>query len=55
MLLAVECSVMIYVDTRRDFWNFGATTRKFLLTCALLGLPVAIVSALAGSLTNRYA
>ncbi len=47
---SVMCSVMIYVDTRREFWNFGATTRKFLLTCALLGLPVAILSALAGSL-----
>lgn len=47
---AVMCSVMIYVDTQREFWNFGATTRKFLLTCLLLGVPVAVLSALGGSL-----
>jgi DMSO reductase anchor subunit len=42
---AVMCSVMIYVDTQRDFWSFGATTRKFFLTCAVLGIPTAIISA----------
>lgn len=44
-LVAVMCSVMIYVDTRREFWSLGVTTRKFLLTCAVLGIPMAILSA----------
>lgn len=48
-IASVMCSVMIYVDTRREFWNFGATTRKFLLTGVVLGLPTAILSALVGS------
>ncbi|HTN74939.1 MAG TPA: DmsC/YnfH family molybdoenzyme membrane anchor subunit, partial [Pirellulaceae bacterium] len=43
---SVFCSVMIYVDTRRDFWTFGATLRKFLLTGVILGLPIAVLSAL---------
>jgi Fe-S-cluster-containing dehydrogenase component/DMSO reductase anchor subunit len=34
---AVLCSVMIYVVTRRDFWSFGSTLGRFLLTAALLG------------------
>jgi DMSO reductase anchor subunit len=44
-IAAVMCSVMIYVDTRREFWSLGVTTRKFLLTCAVLGIPMAILSA----------
>ena len=33
----VLCSVMIYVFTRREYWSFGRTAGKFLLTSALLG------------------
>lgn len=36
-LLAVGCSVMIYVSTRREFWSAGNTAGRFLLTTALLG------------------
>jgi formate dehydrogenase iron-sulfur subunit len=30
--------VMIYVFTRREFWNFGRTGTRFLLTSAVLGI-----------------
>jgi DMSO reductase anchor subunit len=35
--VAVYCSVMIYVATRRDFWSFGNTAGRFLLSTTLLG------------------
>ncbi len=37
-LLGVFCSVMIYVFTQRQFWKFGQTATKFLLTCPILGI-----------------
>ena len=37
-LAAVFTSVMIYVDTRRPFWNLGLTNGKFFGTALLLGL-----------------
>jgi Fe-S-cluster-containing dehydrogenase component/DMSO reductase anchor subunit len=37
-IVAVLCSVMIYVRTRREFWSFGATTSRFFLSGAVLGL-----------------
>lgn len=37
-VIAVLCSVMIYVRTRREFWSFGNTASRFLLTGAILGL-----------------
>lgn len=37
-LAAVFTSVMIYVDTRRPFWNLGLTNGKFFGTSLLLGL-----------------
>lgn len=48
-LLAVLCSVMVYVDTHRPFWNFVDTNQKFMLTAAVLGLPVALLFALASA------
>lgn len=36
-LLGVFCSLMIYFDTRRAFWNAAQTTTKFFGTTALLG------------------
>jgi formate dehydrogenase iron-sulfur subunit len=36
-IVAVFCSVMIYVITRREFWSFGSTFARFFLTAALLG------------------
>ena len=36
-LVAVWCSVMVYVDTRRPFWSLSMTAGKFLGTMLLLG------------------
>jgi formate dehydrogenase iron-sulfur subunit len=46
-LLAVFCSVMIYVDTRRPLWTPFSTAAKFLLTAAVLGIPTALLVSLA--------
>lgn len=37
-LLGLACSVMIYVDTRRDFWRLGHTAPRFFGSALLLGL-----------------
>jgi Fe-S-cluster-containing dehydrogenase component/DMSO reductase anchor subunit len=34
----VFCSIMIYVFTQREFWSFGQTATKFVLTSAVLGI-----------------
>jgi Fe-S-cluster-containing dehydrogenase component/DMSO reductase anchor subunit len=39
-LLGVYCSVMVYQDTRRQFWRGGPTAVKFLCTSLLLGAAV---------------
>jgi formate dehydrogenase iron-sulfur subunit len=39
----VVCSIMIYASTRRAFWNPAYTGVKFLLTCLVLGVPVALL------------
>ncbi len=58
-LAGVACSTMIYASTRRPFWNAGYTAVKFFLTCAVLGIPIALcmrlgVTALASeSATNE--
>ncbi len=40
--LGLVCSVMIYVDTRREFWRFAQTAPRFFGTAALFALaPVA--------------
>ena len=36
--VGIFCSIMIYVFTKREFWSFEATTTKFVLTAALLGI-----------------
>jgi formate dehydrogenase iron-sulfur subunit len=48
-LAGVVCSTMIYASTRRVFWNPAYTALKFLLTCLILGLPVALLIQLAAS------
>lgn len=48
-LVAVFTSVMIYADTRRPFWNFRYTARRFFGATLALGLTVlAIATAAAG-------
>lgn len=42
-LLGILCSAMIYVSTRRAFWRAALTIPKFLLTGAILGLPIAML------------
>jgi formate dehydrogenase iron-sulfur subunit len=37
-LVAVYCSIMVYVDTRRAFWRWSLTAPKFAGTVLLLGL-----------------
>ncbi|MFV0442767.1 MAG: DmsC/YnfH family molybdoenzyme membrane anchor subunit [Planctomycetaceae bacterium] len=36
--LGLVCSAMIYVFTQREFWSFGRTLTRFLLTAGVLGL-----------------
>lgn len=36
--LGVFSSIMIYVKTGREFWGFGTTTSKFVLTSVILGV-----------------
>ncbi len=37
-LLGLYCSVMIYVDTRREFWRFAQTAPRFFGTAAVVAL-----------------
>ncbi len=37
-LLGIFCSAMVYVVTGREFWSFGLTMAKFLLTASVLGI-----------------
>jgi DMSO reductase anchor subunit len=48
-LLAIVCSMMIYIDTRRAFWGPLFTVTKFLGTCLVLGVPVALLISLAAA------
>ena len=52
-LLGVFCSVMIYVDTRREFWSASRSGTKFFGTVLLLGAAVALV--LAGESAGAFA
>ncbi len=49
----IFCSVMLYVFTKREFWNFTHTMIRFFLTGALLGLTATWFSILLiGQLTH---
>ncbi len=48
-LVAMACSIMIYVDTQRAFWSPLRTTIKFLGTALVLGIPVALLVSLAAA------
>ena len=47
--LAVCCSIMVYVDTRRPCWRLPLTSAKFLLTTLVLGIPTALLILLVGA------
>ena len=42
----ILCSTMIYVFTRREFWNFAQTVTRFLLTAVVLGCAATWLSLL---------
>lgn len=48
-LAGVACSVMVYASTRRPCWNGGYTGLKFALSCAVLGIPVALLIEMAAA------
>ena len=55
-VVAVFCSVMIYVFTQREFWSFTQTATKFYLTSAILGIAATWLSILLlGTLFNNPA
>ncbi|WP_231741037.1 dimethyl sulfoxide reductase anchor subunit family protein [Thalassoglobus neptunius] len=45
--VGVLCSVMIYVFTKREFWNFDRTLIRFLLTSVVLGVATTMLTAFA--------
>ena len=52
-VIGVLCSVMIYAKTRRPFWSGTRTASKFMLTCIVLGLPIALLVSLAACYWNH--
>ena len=48
-LAGVLCSVMIYVDTRRPYWNASRTSVKFFLTTLVLGIPTSLFISIAAA------
>jgi DMSO reductase anchor subunit len=46
-VFGVVCSSMIYAATQRPFWSFPRTAAKFLLSAAVLGLPLVLLVDLA--------
>ncbi len=42
--LGLFCSVMIYVETRREFWRFANTAPRFFGTAVVLGLASALAA-----------
>jgi DMSO reductase anchor subunit len=52
-LLALGCSMMIYIDTRRAFWNPSFTVTKFLGTSMVLGLPTVLLISLVSAAVSH--
>ncbi len=46
-LIGVLCSVMVYRDTKRPFWDTNLTTIKFLMTMTILGFVMSLAISLA--------
>lgn len=56
--VGVFCSAMIYVFTKREFWNLERTLTRFTLTSAVLGIAtlwttIALMDAVLGNTTSR--
>jgi len=45
-LLSVYCSIMVYVDTKREFWSLGKTTSKFMGTVFIGGATTLLITSL---------
>ena len=45
-LISVFCSIMVYVDTKREFWSLGKTTSKFIGTLLLGGATTILITSL---------
>jgi DMSO reductase anchor subunit len=41
--IGILCSVMVYRDTKRPFWDNDMTTAKFLMTMCILGLTTGLL------------
>ena len=52
-IVAIFCSVMIYVDTRRPCWSLSLTAAKFSLTALILGIPISLLILLVGAATSN--
>jgi formate dehydrogenase iron-sulfur subunit len=52
-LAGVACSMKIYADTRRPFWDAIVSGPKFFGTALVLGLPAALLICLAATLCSR--
>jgi DMSO reductase anchor subunit len=51
----VMCSAMVYVATRREFWNPWYTASRFVLSAGVLGPAFALLIALFSAWANHYA
>jgi Fe-S-cluster-containing dehydrogenase component/DMSO reductase anchor subunit len=52
-LIGIFCSVMIYVFTKREFWSFGRTGYKFMMTAAVMGVAGTWFSLVVIGLTSQ--
>ncbi|VAX36746.1 Molybdopterin oxidoreductase, iron sulfur subunit [hydrothermal vent metagenome] len=51
-VFGIFCSVMVYKDTRRPFWNHPATTVKFLLTAGITGFATILLASVLFALVH---
>lgn len=51
-ILGVVCSALIYASTQRPYWHWSFTLPRFLLTGLILGVPAALLIALAAAEIN---
>ena len=51
-LVGIFCSVMVYRDTKRPFWDNHLTTLKFFMTTGILGFATVLLTSLIFSLVQ---
>ena len=52
-VVGVFCSVMLYHDTRRAYWQFGHTTIKFVLTMTILGTSTTLLTLMVNAAVSQ--